>query len=299
MTKNVVFTVSELNKKIAFIKGNRAISQKNLNQKIESIKDCGQLMPIVIVDGGDAAAEGLTLVDCKTNEFVQNSEVNDYVAVIEGQHRYESFMKLQEEDKKNNTILAPVDIYAIYALNPKQKKIKKLISELNKTSIVWDGKDFVTGAALCNPTNELLKYAKELADMKSASTKDGFPKNGYPLSTISKIITFGISLDKAKVSGCMDNGTECLPTGNIDRAKRIIDAAIRVGFKHQYLAHRYFIDWVIDESNVQNEDVYCGLISGLSASKVEKISKIKGDNYIAEIRKIVNSEDSLEEVKAA
>lgn len=281
--------------KLAFIQGNRAISKKNLNQKVASIKECGQLTPIVVVDGRDATKEGLVLIDAETNKVVSNNEVENYLVIIEGQHRYKAIRALQQEDITNNTNYATEDINMTYALNPKNKSIKKLISELNRTSIIWDGKDFITAAALCNPTNELLQYTKELADMKSTSSKDDLPRNGYPLSTISKIITFGVNLDKAMMSKCMDCGTECLPIGNLSRARRIIDAAISVGFKHKYLAHRYFIDWVVNESNRLNEDNYCKLILGLSPSKVQMISKIKGDNSTADIRMVVEGEQPLEE----
>ena len=290
-----IFFLKEKSKKVAFIEGNRSISKKNLNQKIASIKECGQLMPIVVVDGKDAAEEGLVLIDAETNEVVSNNEVENYLVIIEGQHRYTAIRALQKQDKSKGTNYAPEDIIMMYALNPKSKSNKKLISELNKTSIIWDGKDFITGAALCNPTNELLQYTKKLADMKSTSSKDDLPRNGYPLSTISKMITFGVNLDKAMMSKCMDCGTECLPIGNLSRARRIIDAAISVGFKHKYLAHRYFIDWIIDESNRLDEDGYCELILGLSPSKVQMISKIKGDNSTADIRMVVEGEEPLEE----
>lgn len=141
-----------------------------------SIKECGQLTPIIIVDGKEAAKEGLTLLDYETGKEVPAEEVADYVVIIEGQHRYTSIMELRKLDEKDNTSYAPTDIMVMYALNNKNKTIKKLISELNKTSIIWDGKDYVTGAALCNPNSELLQFAKELTDMRSVKSNDGLPK---------------------------------------------------------------------------------------------------------------------------
>lgn len=286
MEKNIKF-VSELGKKVAFVKGNRAISKKNLSQKIVSIKECGQLMPVIVVEGKAASDEGLVLVDFVTNEEVNSNEVTNYIVIIEGQHRFTAISMLQQEDIAKGTNYAPADIMVMYAQNPKGKSVKKLISELNRTSIVWDGKDYVTGAALCNPTNELLEFAKELVDLKSIKAGDKLPNAGYSISTISKLATFSSSLDKDKLAKCMDEGTDCLPSANIPRAMKILETARKVGFKDNYLSHKYFIDWIIDECNVKGFEEVMLLVDGLSYPVVEEIIKIKGDNSTAEIRKVI------------
>ena len=61
MRTNII-SINELGKKVAFVSGNRAINKKNLKQKMVSIKECGQLTPIIIVDGKEAAKEGLTYI---------------------------------------------------------------------------------------------------------------------------------------------------------------------------------------------------------------------------------------------
>lgn len=292
MRTNII-SINELGKKVAFVNGNRAINKKNLKQKMVSIKECGQLTPIIIVDGEEAVKEELTLLDYETGKKVPAEEVANYVVVIEGQHRYTSIMELRKLDEKDDTSYAPSDIMAMYALNSKNKTIKKLISELNKTSIIWDGKDYVTGAALCNPSSELLQFAKELTDMKSVEANDGLPKTGYPVSTISKLVTFNTSFNKEKLAQSMEAGTECLPNADIERAKKILETARGRGFKHSYLSHKYFIDWFIDEqtgkggNGVDGAEVVCQMINKLEPADVERISKIKSNNYIFEIREIV------------
>jgi len=286
--ETLISNFAALNKKVAFVSGNRAISKNNLSKKIASIKECGQLMPIVIINGEDAVKEDLTLIDYETNSPVPADKVSDYKVVIEGQHRYTAIRTLQTEDEKNGTSDAPTDITVMYIQNPKGISVKKLISELNRTSIVWDGKDYVTGAALCNPTNELLKFAKELVDLKSIKKGDGLPSNGYPISTISKLATFGTNIDKAKLAKCMNNGTETLPSANIDKAKKILEKARNAGFTDKYLSHKYFIDWVMDESNKSDMDVIYTMIEKLQPEDVAAITKINGDDYISEIRSIIN-----------
>jgi hypothetical protein len=285
--KKTLFSLSELGKRIAFTKGNRAKSVKNLKQKKMSIAMCGQLMPIVVIDGKDAHDAGLTLIDVETGKEVPVSEVSNYVVIVEGQHRFLAVMELQQDDVKEGTNIAPTEIIAIYAPNPKNVSPQKLISELNINSVVWNGTDYITGAALCNPLSELLKYAKELADLKSTKSDDNLPNTGYPTSSISKYLTFSPALDKQKLADCMDNGVDSLPTANIERAKKIIENALEVGFKHKYLSHKYFIDYIIDESNATNIDDILESIKALKPSQVEAITKIKGDDYILKIRKVI------------
>ncbi len=293
--KTNIYTVSELNKKIAFVKGNRTLDRKNKLSKKNSIRECGQLMPLTIIEGAVAVDEGLTIYDYETKEEVQPDEAHKYIVIIEGQHRYAAIIELQEEDEKNKTSYAPDDVLVMYAQSEKGISVKKLISELNSTSVIWNGKDIVAGAAMCNPTDELLKYVKELTDLKSSSKDDNLPKNGYPLSTISKLVTFSPRLDKKVLSQSMDDGTEKLPTANIKRAKEILECALVVGFTHKYLSHRYFIDWLMDE--VQREDgsyhVVCDKVSKLSKQQVDEIMKIKSGEFVYEIRQIVNEANTV------
>jgi len=293
--EKLILNISELSKKVAFVKGNRVINKKNLKQKKISILECGQLTPIIIVEGKEASEQGLILVDCLTGLEVPKNEVENYVVIIEGQHRFTAITELQNEDKEKSTTFAPVDIVVMYALNPKGDTVKKLISELNRTSVVWIGADYVTGAALCNQGNELLDFAKELADKVSTKNKDGLPTGGYPVSTISKLLTFTSALDKKKLVECMDKGTNDLPTADVDRAKQILNAARGVGFTHSYLSHKYFIDWVIDENNKKiSIDDICKKINDLKKPKVEAISKINTISYVSEIRAIVDSVSDAE-----
>lgn len=256
-------------------------------------------MPIVIIEGEKAAEEGLTLIDSETGLEINPSEVDNYLVILEGQYRFKAIKMLQKEDEKNGTSYASTNIYVMYAQNPKGQSFKKLISEPNSIAFIWDGKDYVTGAALCNPTNELLNFAKKMADMKSTKSNDDLPKSGYSISTISKYATFGSSLTKEKLATSMDEGTSCLPTANITRAEKILKVAIEVGFKHKYLSHKYFIDFITDESNAKSEDEIYEMIGSLKPAQVEAITKIKGDNYIVEIKKVVKGDELLDRELAA
>lgn len=288
--EKMIFKLSVLDKKVAFVMGNRNVDKKNLNKKKKSIVECGQLVPLIILDGKIVIDEGLIIIDVETKNEVTSAEAQNYIVIVEGQHRYMAIKELQEEDSKKQTKLAPEDIFVMYAQNGKNCSVKKLISELNSTSVIWDGKDIVAGAAMCNPTNELLKYVKELTEIKSKTKGDGLPPNGYPIATISKLLTFGSNLNKKNLTQSMDDGTDKLPTANISRGKRILECALQVGFSHKYLSHRYFIDWFMDECQLEgnSDEAVCKKVLQFTKQQVDEITKIKSEAYIYDIRQIMS-----------
>lgn len=241
-------------------------------------------MPIMVVDAKLAIEEGLILVDAETNMEISKESANDYLVIIEGQHRNAAIKTLKELDKKNGSHFAPKDILIMYSQNPKGISIKKQISECNIVSVVWDGGDFVTGAALCNPTNELLQYAKELANLNLTSSG-----KGYSLSTISLILTFGNKLTKEVLAKSMEEGIGVLPSGDVERGKRFIKSARSVGFSDKFLKSRPLIEWFIDAQTEQGIEKAFELLESFTASDVAAISKTTTSNYLEIIRSILKN----------
>lgn len=278
--KKEIFKLAELNKKIAFIKGNRAIATKNLSQKIASVKNYGQLVPLVIVRGEDVAKDNLEMIDAVTNAPISPTQASEYVAIIEGQHRFTALYKLLGEDMLKET-------WVMYPINEKGHSVNQLIAEMNRVSCVWEGGDYITGAAMSYPNHEGLQYAKELADMKPQYVGERLPKSGYPISTISKLLTFSSALDKDKLAECIANGIDVLPTFDVERAKAILAAARKAGFSEIFLARRYYIDWVRDEANKRNLNEILSIVERLDSETVKSISKVTGKDSTAQIRALI------------
>lgn len=281
-----IITVNGTEKKVAFVKGNREISKKNLNQKITSIKLYGQLTDIIVVDGEEAIKQGLKLEDNDKKEVL---DATDYVVIIDGQHRYKAIQELIKLNEKNSTNFKSTDIKCKYAYNPMNKTIINLIAQLNSVSVIWDGSDVVTGAALSNPDNEALKFAKELVDIKSINKDDGLPTSGYPLATIGKLLTFSSIINKKLLYKFMSGGK--LPdTVNLDRAKNVLNAARNAKFSESYLSHKYFIDWVLSEFSItSNIDTVISTINKLTPDQVVKITNINSSDSSDEIRAIIKA----------
>ena len=62
MKKNEVTTLTSLvneGKKIARLSGNRDLNEKIVKAKMETLEECGQLIPAIVVDATDVINQGL------------------------------------------------------------------------------------------------------------------------------------------------------------------------------------------------------------------------------------------------
>ena len=290
MRTNEIFTLEsrELNegKKVAFIAGgiNRDINKANLNDKMKSIGEHTQYFPLVVVDGEDVVKEGLTLKDPVSGFPIDSSKANDYLVIIEGQHRYRAIMELREKDakaKKNYenamkkwqkngsrkedkpeefTPKAPAQIKAMYPL-VKDEDIRIMISEMNNTSVKWTKGDFAKQAYAAFPDNEVLKFIVKYMDIQHQRTKKGeaddmLPNGGFKLTTLSKYLIYSADIKESVLAETCKYGEDTLAkyVGDeanklVERAEKIIKAGVDAGFTYRFLAKGFFIDWVIKKNN--------------------------------------------------
>ena len=288
--KNEIFTLEsrELNegKKVAFIAGgiNRDINKANLNDKMKSIGEHTQYFPLVVVDGEDVVKEGLTLKDPVSGFPIDSSKANDYLVIIEGQHRYRAIMALREEDRRGKknyeeaarkwqkdgnkpkdkpeeyTPKAPAHIKARYPLN-NEILIQTLITEVNNTSVKWEKGDFARQAFAMYPDNEVLKFIAKYMDMQHQKAKKGeaddmLPNGGFKLTTLSKYLTYSADIKESVLAETCKYGEYILAkyVGDeanklVERAEKIIKAGVDAGFTYRFLAKGFFIDWVIKKNN--------------------------------------------------
>lgn len=94
LTKKGIITLAALKatgKKVAFIKGNRQVQEKNVNAKRASLKENGQIIPAVIVDSEEVQSVDLEIVDAETGKPVVPEDYDKYVVILDGQHRYTAY----------------------------------------------------------------------------------------------------------------------------------------------------------------------------------------------------------------
>lgn len=125
LTKKGIITLAALKatgKKVAFIKGNRQVQEKNVNAKRASLKENGQIIPAVIVDGKEVQSVDLEIVDAETGTPVALEDHEKYVVILDGQHRYTAY--IQNGDKNKG------EFYFMYPLN-EGITLQKILSEAN------------------------------------------------------------------------------------------------------------------------------------------------------------------------
>lgn len=256
-------------KKIAFIDGNRIPKDKNILNKRKSLSEHGQLVPAIIMDASVVNGADLELVDAITLKPISNEELENYVVILDGQHRFIAWCKNEEEGVKNKG-----DFFLMYPLNSDPTP-QEVLSEANIATDMWSGGDYGRGALLMNVGEDLplLVAINELTAL------------GSPLSTACKWFTFkdgGITkelLAKA-MTGNIDKKLK--NTANLERGKRLLEAA-KKAFSIAFLFKRYLIDFLVEKYESANDpdkartmDQLVDFLSGLDRSKVEALEKAKG-----------------------
>ena len=329
MRTNEIFTLEsrELNegKKVAFIAGgvNRGIDKSNLKAKMKSIVECGQLMELVVVDGEDVVKDGLSLKDPVSGLPIDSSKANNYLVIIEGQHRYRAIMELREKDAKNKTKYedamkkwqdngsnekdkpeeftpkAPKQIMAKYPLN-NEILIQTLISEMNNTSVKWEKGDFARQACAAYPNNEVLKFIVKYMDIQHQRTKKGevddmLPNGGFKLTTLSKYLIYSSKINELVLAETCKYGEDVLenkmgdePNKLVKRAEVILKAGLDAGFTYRFLAKGFFIDWIVEKNNLGIQ--YTELLERLNNVNREVVDSIMREaqkhNFMEQLNRI-------------
>ena len=227
--KREVLELSELNEKgvkVARLAGNRDLNEKAVKAKMKSMREYGQLVPAIIVDASTAIKDGLKVVDFTTGEEIKDG--NNYVVLLDANHRYSAHLRLLEENKK----IEPEkqyerEFYFMYSLNP-SVSIEKTLAEINIATTPWKGADYVKGVKMMvGEELPTLDFVSELTCM------------GYSLDAASKWATFGSKISKAvlvrAISGNID---EVLRKSNtISRGRALVEAA-RKSFSAEFLKSR-------------------------------------------------------------
>ena len=239
--------------KVARLAGNRDLNEKAVKAKMKSMRENGQLVPAIIVDASTAIKDGLKVVDFTTGEEIKDG--NNYIVLLDANHRYSAHLRLLEENKK----IEPEkqykrEFYFMYSLNP-SVSIEKTLAKM------------MVGEEL--PT---LDFVSELTCM------------GYSLDAASKWATFGSKISKAVLVRAINgNIDEVLRKSNtINRGRTLVEAA-RKSFSAEFLKSRTLIDWIIgkyedtddSEKSTFTKDM-SHFLANVQRENAENIEKAKG-----------------------
>ena len=268
---NTIYTVAEwaeMGKTIARLEANRDFNTKAVNDKKKSLLDKGQLVPAIMVEATDAIKAGLSVVEFDTNEEIKLEEADQYVVLLDGNHRYKAHKKLLESKKGEYQ----KDFYVMYTLQP-EVAIAQSLAEINISTTPWKGADYVKGVLLMLNEEASLPVLEAIGSLTS---------KGYSLDAASKWILMeqsGVTksmLVKA-VSGKTDESWKS--ESNAKLGMRFWETASKAGFKDSFLAKRTFVGCLLNkwDKNNMSKNQFVELMERFFESVDEEcVNKIQG-----------------------
>lgn len=254
-------------KEILFIAVNRETpsNSTNVKGKVESLKQYGVQMPLMLIPAEFAAEEGLELVDNNLTPVTDPQRISNAFVILDGNNRYKAFKEIQKQQKeavaKGKAYDAGKgldDIVCFIQMEKPEKGVLNTLIEVNTTAISWKGGDYMRTAAKLNPENEAINWANEMMVAKMS------------LSTISLFLTFDSKLKPQNVAGLI-KGNELGCKLNMERAKKIYNALVEAGFKQKDINKRYLIKFII--SHADELDKALEAFKSLTEGEVKHISE--------------------------
>ena len=213
-----------MHKRIAFVDGNRAINENNVEKHVESLKEFGKnLVPLLYVDATEVGNR--KIFDAITDEEVKPEQYGDYNVVLDGQHRFKAALRLADSDEANGFTL---DNLKWEKVDLNGKSFEDILIEVNTRTQPWKGADYINGCILHEPDNEVFRFAKELTDL------------GISAKTVNKYLFFD---DRMSWAAVMSDSSK-LKDADLVRAKEIWDVVKK--FPERIRKRSTIIDYVKD-----------------------------------------------------
>lgn len=276
MRKKIILLTTLLNsgKKVARLKGNRELDPKIVKKKKESLKLFGLLSPAIVIDGSKAIEEDLKIIDFETGEDISEEDADQYIVLVEGNHRYKAHLelleanaKLEEEQKYKK------EFFVIYVLN-EGMSIMNMLAEINICTNKWTTRDKVKGAIMTN--TDCPKLLEEINKLTG---------QGYSLNAASLWLTFTKSITTTVINAAMQ-GKYLDPLKNeagLERGLKILEVA-KAAFGDKLCKNRTALSgWVVskydstlDGDKAEFTDNMIKFMRSIDSSDVEYLQKVKG-----------------------
>lgn len=261
-------------KKVARLAGNRDLNPKVVRKKKESLKQFGQLSPAIIIDGKKAIEEGLEIIDFETGKVVSKTDADQYIVLIEGNHRYKAHRELLEANQKSDGKQEySKEFSVIYPLND-ELPIMKMLAEINICTSKWNTRDIVKGATVIN--NDCPKLLREIHKLM---------EQGYSLNAASLWLTFNNKVDTKVMDAAMQEKylDPLKNEAGLERGLNILEVA-KATFGDKLCKNRTTLSgWVVsiydntlDADKAKFTDNMIQFMRSIGPSEVEYLQKVKG-----------------------
>lgn len=251
--------MTEMSKKYSFVAGNRQLNENNVVKMMASLREFGNLASMVRCEAAEVG--DYKLVDADTGKAVSKEDYINYYVILDGQHRYVAARRLEEQGLFN------VEDLQWNTIKVEGKDLALIITEINSRLLSWKGDDFISGAAIKYPSNEILAFANELAH------------KGVKGKTIIKYLTFATPFKWSEVIKDIHKLDVC----NLQRAKMIWDIVSQ--FSEVVYKSSAIIDYLISNGNI-TEDL--AKIKGLNRHQRGALNSTKAKQLPRVLEEILN-----------
>lgn len=252
MVKNEVKIGAEV-KKVAFVAENRNIDKNNVKKKIVSLKKFGRnLVPLLYVNAEEVTNSNL--IDAVTKEDLEVSTYPNYIAILDGQHRYIAATELENSEDADGFTTDNLNWSKIEI--PEGMTFADVLVEVNNVTSKWKGTDYISGCVLMKP-DEISLFANQLN------------KIGVSAKTVNKYLFFSEKAHWAKIMTAKteEEKTKYYENADLERAKEIW--AVVEMFPENVQTSSVIIDYIKDNGG-----------ANYWKQELTKVSKIKEEQKL-------------------
>ena len=210
-------------KRIAFVKNNRPINRDKVDDFMALFANgkYEKAYPIITIEASKFENTEYVVTDVNGNEIT--SEMENYLVVLDGQHRATALMQIASTGKGNK-------IPNVYLRDINAESVAEYLVNINNVGTSWTATDRLVVVALSNK-NELFENIAERI------------KEGFNPSTATKIYTKK-TLSTALLNKILKGESYNLPSGSvidIERGNKFINICKSAGMGMKKLTNRFYI----------------------------------------------------------
>lgn len=276
ITFQLTKTGEKVSKRIAFVKHNRTIDSKKVDEFIGIIANgkYEDAYPIIVVEAKELIKAGYTITDVNSRALTEE-EAEDYFVILDGQHRSTAFAKL-------NSVSGDIVIPNVFVKEIKDmgENVGGYLEEINRIGN-WDMKAKVGVAALTSK-DKLFENMDELIQQGFNPTTAGliYTKKNIPEKTLNKVLKGGeYKLPKDAIV-------------DIKRGNDFITLCKAANISVPYLTKRYFIKGFNSYAKVHGEEQAFEALEKLKQLELndEKLKQVKeDDDFQAMLQEALNA----------
>lgn len=262
--------VTEVSKKIAFVKHNRPVDTKRVNKFIYIIAQnkYENAYPIIVAEAKKVIENGYTIVDVN-GKTINEADADEYYVFEDGQHRGTAFAQL----------IAIGENYKIPNVHIRNKEnIGEYLIDINEASKSWDYKDKIAVVGLTSKEEALITISEKVGE-------------GFNPSTAA-LIYLGKKLSATLLNKALRGEDIEFPKGtefNKDRGDKFITFCKAAGMEVTQITKRYYIEGFNSYAISTNEDRAFGALKEIGKLNdfQKRIKSVNAGNQFIELLKEV------------